>query len=232
MDTRRLCGLRYYSFSLHVIAMPLAICGLVFLHIIALHEVGSNNPDGVEIKKHKGPDEKPLDGIPFHPYYTVKDLVGAVAFLMVFFAVVFFAPEFGGWFLEHNNFVPADPLKTPEHIAPVWYFTPFYAILRAVPDKLIGVMLMGLAVNILFLLPWLDRSPVKSIRYRGTIYKAALTSFIISFLVLGYLGTQNPTPTMTWLARFFSVVYFGFFILMPWYTKIDKTKPVPDRVTG
>jgi ubiquinol-cytochrome c reductase cytochrome b subunit len=219
-------------FSLHVIAMPLAICGLVFLHIIALHEVGSNNPDGVEIKKHKGPDGKPLDGIPFHPYYTVKDLVGAVAFLMVFFAVVFFAPEFGGWFLEHNNFVPADPLKTPEHIAPVWYFTPFYAILRAVPDKLIGVMLMGLAVNILFLLPWLDRSPVKSIRYRGTIYKAALTSFIISFLVLGYLGTQNPTPTMTWLARFFSVVYFGFFILMPWYTKIDKTKPVPDRVTG
>lgn len=219
-------------FSLHVIAMPLAICGLVFLHIIALHEVGSNNPDGVEIKKHKGADGKPLDGIPFHPYYTVKDCVGAVAFLMVFFAVVFFAPEFGGYFLEHNNFVPADPLKTPEHIAPVWYFTPFYAILRAVPDKLTGVVLMGLAVSILFLLPWLDRSPVKSIRYRGTIYKTALTSFIISFLVLGWLGTKNPTTTLTLMARFFTIVYFGFFILMPWYTKIDNTKPVPDRVTG
>ncbi len=219
-------------FSLHVIAMPLAICGLVFLHIIALHEVGSNNPDGVEIKKHKGADGKPLDGIPFHPYYTVKDCVGAVAFLMVFFAVVFFAPEFGGYFLEHNNFVPADPLKTPEHIAPVWYFTPFYAILRAVPDKLTGVVLMGLAVSILFLLPWLDRSPVKSIRYRGTIYKSALTAFIVSFLVLGWLGTKNPTTTLTLMARFFTVVYFGFFILMPWYTKIDNTKPVPDRVTG
>lgn len=219
-------------FSLHVIAMPLAICGLVFLHIIALHEVGSNNPDGVEIKKHKGADGKPLDGIPFHPYYTVKDCVGAVAFLMVFFAVVFFAPEFGGYFLEHNNFVPADPLKTPEHIAPVWYFTPFYAILRAVPDKLTGVVLMGLAVSILFLLPWLDRSPVKSIRYRGTIYKSALTAFIVSFLVLGWLGTKNPTTTLTLMARFFTIVYFGFFILMPWYTKIDNTKPVPDRVTG
>ena len=219
-------------FSLHVIAMPLAIVGLVFLHIIALHEVGSNNPDGVEIKKNKGPDGKPLDGIPFHPYYTVKDLMGASAFLIVFFAVVFFAPEFGGWFLEHNNFVPADPLKTPEHIVPVWYFTPFYAILRAVPDKLVGVIMMGAAVSILFLLPWLDRSPVKSIRYRGGIYKTALTLFVISFIALGYLGTQNPTTTLTWLARFFTVVYFGFFILMPFYTKMDQTKPVPERVTG
>ena len=219
-------------FSLHVIAMPLAIVGLVFLHIIALHEVGSNNPDGVEIKKNKGPDGKPLDGIPFHPYYTVKDSMGAVAFLIVFFAVVFFAPEFGGWFLEHNNFVPADPLKTPDHIVPVWYFTPFYAILRAVPDKLIGVMMMGAAVMILFLLPWLDRSPVKSIRYRGNIYKTAITLFVISFIALGYLGTQNPTPTLTWLARIFSVVYFGFFLLMPIYTKMDQTKPVPERVTG
>ncbi|MGR8949898.1 MAG: cytochrome b [Gammaproteobacteria bacterium] len=219
-------------FSLHVIAMPLAIVGLVFLHIIALHEVGSNNPDGVEIKKNKGPDGKPLDGIPFHPYYTVKDSMGAVAFLFVFFAVVFFAPEFGGWFLEHNNFVPADPLKTPDHIVPVWYFTPFYAILRAVPDKLIGVIMMGAAVMILFLLPWLDRSPVKSIRYRGSIYKTALTLFVISFIALGYLGTQNPTPLLTWLARIFTVVYFGFFLLMPIYTKMDQTKPVPERVTG
>ncbi len=219
-------------FSLHVIAMPLAIVGLVFLHIIALHEVGSNNPDGVEIKKNKGPDGKPLDGIPFHPYYTVKDSMGAVAFLILFFAVVFFAPEFGGWFLEHNNFVPADALKTPDHIVPVWYFTPFYAILRAVPDKLIGVMMMGAAVMILFLLPWLDRSPVKSIRYRGNIYKTALTLFVISFIALGYLGTQNPTPTLTWLARIFSVIYFGFFLLMPIYTKMDQTKPVPERVTG
>ena len=219
-------------FSLHVIAMPLAIVGLVFLHIIALHEVGSNNPDGVEIKKNKGPDGKPLDGIPFHPYYTVKDLMGTSAFLIVFFAVVFFAPEFGGWFLEHNNFVPADPLVTPEHIVPVWYFTPFYAILRAVPDKLVGVIMMGAAVSILFLLPWLDRSPVKSIRYRGGIYKTALTLFVISFIALGYLGTQNPTTTLTWLARFFTVVYFGFFILMPFYTKMDQTKPVPERVTG
>ena len=219
-------------FSLHVIAMPLAIIGLVFLHIIALHEVGSNNPDGVEIKKKKGPDGKPLDGIPFHPYYTVKDSVGVIIFFMFFAAVVFFAPEFGGWFLEANNFVPANPLVTPEHIVPLWYFTPFYAILRAVPDKLIGVLLMGAATNILFLLPWLDRSPVKSIRYRGPIFKTALSLFVISFIALGYLGTQTPTPQMTWMARGFSAIYFGFFLLMPFYSKMDKTKPVPDRVTS
>ncbi len=219
-------------FSLHVIAVPLAIMGLVFLHILALHEVGSNNPDGVEIKKNKGPDGKPVDGIPFHPYYTVKDSVGVIVFLILFAGVVFFAPEMGGWFLEANNFVPANPLVTPEHIVPVWYFTPFYAILRAVPDKLIGVILMGGATTILFLLPWLDRSPVKSIRYRGPIFKTALTLFVISFLALGYLGTQNPTTTMTWMARGFSVIYFGFFLLMPFYSKMDKTKPVPDRVTG
>ena len=218
-------------FALHVIAVPLAIVGLVFLHIIALHEVGSNNPDGVEIKKSLGPDGKPLDGIPFHPYYSVKDLVGVIVFLIVFAGVVFFAPEFGGWFLEANNFVPANPLVTPEHIVPVWYFTPFYAILRAVPDKLIGVLLMGAATMILFLLPWLDRSPVKSIRYRGPIFKFALALFTISFLCLGYLGTQNPTPEMTLMARIFSVIYFGFFLLMPFYTKMDSTKPVPDRVT-
>ena len=219
-------------FSLHVIAMPLAIIGLVFLHIIALHEVGSNNPDGVEIKKKKGPDGKPLDGIPFHPYYTVKDSVGVIIFFMFFAAVVFFAPEFGGWFLEANNFIPANPLVTPEHIVPLWYFTPFYAILRAVPDKLIGVLLMGAATNILFLLPWLDRSPVKSIRYRGPIFKTALSLFVISFIALGYLGTQTPTPQMTWMARGFSAIYFGFFLLMPFYSKMDKTKPVPDRVTN
>ncbi len=218
-------------FSLHVIAMPLAIVGLVFLHIIALHEVGSNNPDGVEIKKKKGPDGVPLDGIPFHPYYSVKDTVGVIVFLILFAAVVFFAPEFGGWFLEANNFIPANPLVTPEHIVPLWYFTPFYAILRAVPDKLIGVLLMGAATMIFFLLPWLDRSPVKSIRYRGPLFKTALWLFVISFIALGYLGTQTPTPQMTWMARGFSAIYFGFFLLMPFYSKIDKTKPVPDRVT-
>lgn len=219
-------------FSFHVIALPFAIAGLVALHIIALHEVGSNNPDGIEIKDKKDADGKPLDGIPFHPYYTVKDSVGVVAFLIAFAGVVFFAPEFGGWFLEHNNFVPANPLKTPEHIEPVWYFTPFYAILRAVPDKLIGVMAMGAATMIFFALPWLDRSPVKSIRYRGPLFKTALTLFVISFIALGFLGTQNSTTLYTWLARGFAVIYFGFFLLMPVYTKLDKTKPVPERVMG
>jgi ubiquinol-cytochrome c reductase cytochrome b subunit len=220
-------------FAFHVIALPLVLLGLVVAHIVALHEVGSNNPDGIEIKKHKDPQTHiPLDGIPFHPYYTVKDIVGVVVFLMVFSAIVFFAPEVGGYFLEHNNFIPADPLKTPEHIAPVWYFTPFYAILRAVPDKFGGVVAMGAAVVILFFLPWLDRSKVKSIRYRGPIYKIALVLFVISFLGLGYLGIQPPTTLYTWMARIFSVIYFGFFVLMPWYTKIDKTKPEPERVTG
>ncbi|TDJ68907.1 MAG: cytochrome bc complex cytochrome b subunit [Proteobacteria bacterium] len=219
-------------FSLHVIAMPLAIIGLVFLHIIALHEVGSNNPDGIEIKKTKGPDGIPLDGIPFHPYYSVKDTVGVIVFLILFAAVMFFAPEFGGWFLEANNFIPANPLVTPDHIVPLWYFTPFYAILRAVPDKLIGVLLMGASTSILFLLPWLDRSPVKSIRYRGPIFKSALALFIISFFALGYLGTQKPTVELTWMARGLTVIYFGFFVFMPLYTKIDSTKPVPDRLTS
>ncbi|MGB1882285.1 MAG: cytochrome b [Gammaproteobacteria bacterium] len=226
-------------FSFHVIALPFAIAGLVGLHIIALHEVGSNNPDGVEIKEKKDADGKPLDGIPFHPYYTVKDSAGVVAFLIVFSAVVFFAPEMGGYFLEHNNFVPADPLKTPEHIAPVWYFTPFYSILRAntfnffwVPAKLWGVIFMGLGTMILFLLPWLDRSPVKSIRYRGPIYKSALTLFVVSFLILGYLGMLPPTDGRTLVAQICTVIYFLFFILMPFYTKWDKTKPVPERVTG
>ncbi|MFO7305614.1 MAG: cytochrome bc complex cytochrome b subunit [Gammaproteobacteria bacterium] len=218
-------------FALHVIALPLALIFLVVVHILALHEVGSNNPDGVEIKQLKGPDGHPVDGIPFHPYYTVKDLVGITVFLMFFAGVVFFAPEMGGYFLEHANFQPANPLQTPENIAPVWYFTPFYAILRAVPNKFLGVVLMALAVISFVFLPWLDRSKVKSIRYRGWIYKTFLFSFAVSFIALGYLGLQHVTPAYTYAARFFTVVYFAFFILMPWYTKIDPTKPVPERVT-
>ena len=234
-------------FALHVIAVPLVLIGLVAAHILALHDVGSNNPDGIEIKKNKDANGKPLDGIPFHPYYTVKDAAGAVIFLAVFSAILFFVPEMGGYFLEYNNFVPADPLKTPLHIAPVWYFTPYYSILRAVPplfnSQFPGVMAMGLATMILFLLPWLDRDPVKSIRYRGGYFKAALAIFVVTFFVLGYLGTE---PTNVWgqfgawmsnadratvAARFFTVLYFAFFILMPWYTALDKSKPVPDRVT-
>ncbi|NWG39235.1 MAG: cytochrome bc complex cytochrome b subunit [Hydrogenophilaceae bacterium] len=224
-------------FSFHVIAVPLVLLGLVVAHLVALHEVGSNNPDGVEIKKKKDPvTHIPLDGIPFHPYYTVKDILGVVVFLMVFSAVVFFAPEMGGYFLEANNFIPADPLKTPEHIAPVWYFTPYYAILRAVPpmfgSQFPGVLLMGVAVVIFFALPWLDKSPVKSIRYRGAIYKSFLAAFVVAFIGLGWLGILPATPLYTWIARGLSVVYFAFFFLMPWYTRIDKTKPEPERVTG
>ena len=234
-------------FAMHVIAIPLVLLGLVVAHILALHDVGSNNPDGVEIKKHKGPDGHPLDGIPFHPYYTVKDLAGAVVFMAVFCAILFFVPEVGGYFLEYNNFNPADPLKTPPHIAPVWYFTPYYSILRAVPplfnSQFPGVMAMGIATLILFFLPWLDRSPVKSIRYRGVLYKGALAIFVVTFLVLGYLGTEPVTvwgqfghwmgnaDVATVVARIFTVVYFLFFFLMPWYTAIDKCKPEPDRVT-
>ena len=218
-------------FSLHVIAVPLALIFLVIAHILALHEVGSNNPDGIEIKQNKDERGIPLDGIPFHPYYTVKDIMGVAVFLAIFSAVVFFAPEMGGYFLEHANFEPANSLKTPEHIAPVWYFTPFYAILRAVPDKLLGVLLMGGAIVLLFLLPWLDKSPVKSIRYRGWIFKLAVTLFAISFVALGYLGMQPVTTAFTQAARVFSAIYFLFFLLMPFYTRWDKTKPVPDRVT-
>lgn len=236
-------------FAFHVIALPLVILGLVAAHILALHEVGSNNPDGVEIKKLK--DKKtgiPLDGIPFHPYYTVKDMVGVVVFLIVFAVIIFFAPEVGGYFLEANNFVPADPLVTPAHIAPTWYFTPYYSILRAVPpigiSQFPGVAAMGLAVLAFAFLPWLDRSSVKSIRYKGNLYKGWLAAFVVSFIVLGYLGT---VPANVWgqfgdwlgkadiatvVARVFTVIYFAFFILMPWYTKKDKTKPVPERVTG
>ena len=222
-------------FAFHVIALPLVLLGLVVAHLVALHEVGSNNPDGVEIKKLKGEDGHPLDGIPFHPYYTVKDILGVVVFLMVFTAIVFFAPEMGGYFLEANNFIPADSLKTPAHIAPVWYFTPYYAILRAVPplfgSQFPGVALMGVAVMIFFALPWLDKSPVKSIRYRGPKFKIALALFVIAIVGLGYLGILPATPLYTWIARILSVIYFAFFLLMPWYTRNDAFKPVPERVT-
>ncbi|PKO90936.1 MAG: cytochrome b [Betaproteobacteria bacterium HGW-Betaproteobacteria-1] len=239
-------------FAFHVIALPLVLLGLVVAHLIALHEVGSNNPDGIEIKAHKDPKTHiPLDGIPFHPYYTVKDIVGVAVFLMVFSAIIFFAPEMSGYFLEANNFIPADPLQTPAHIAPVWYFTPYYSILRAVPpifnSQFPGVAAMGLSVMIFALLPWLDRSPVKSIRYRGSLYKKWLALFVVSFIVLGYLGTKPSNvwgvfDASTWIvggadrativARIFTLTYFLFFILMPWYTKKDKTKPVPERVTA
>ncbi|MCS5709208.1 cytochrome bc complex cytochrome b subunit [Candidatus Berkiella cookevillensis] len=218
-------------FALHVIAIPLVFLLLVWMHIIALHEVGSNNPDGIEIKKNKDKEGKPLDGIPFHPYYTVKDIFGVGVFLIIFLAVVFFWPDMGGYFLEGPNFEPANPLKTPEHIAPVWYMTPYYAILRAIPDKLLGVCAMFAAVLVFCFLPWLDRSPVKSIRYRGGLYKGMLALFVISFLSLGYLGLVPPTPLRTIAAQLFSIAYFAFFVLMPIYTKLDKTKPVPERVT-
>jgi ubiquinol-cytochrome c reductase cytochrome b subunit len=217
-------------FALHVIVLPLALIALVFVHIVALHHVGSNNPDGIEIKDHKGPDGVPLDGVAFHPYHTSKDLVYIIGFLILFSFVVFFAPDMGGYFLEHANFEPANMQATPEHIAPVWYFTPFYAMLRAVPDKLGGAILMGASVMLPLFLPWLDRSRVKSIRYRGWIYKLALTLFVISFLSLGYLGMMPAESIYVLLARIFSAIYFGFFLLMPYYTTIDKTKPVPDRV--
>lgn len=219
-------------FALHVVALPIVILGLVVLHILALHEVGSNNPDGVDIKKKKDDNGVPLDGIPFHPYYTVKDIVGVVVFLFVFCAVVFFFPEMGGYFLEKPNFEQANAFKTPEHIAPVWYFTPFYAILRAVPDKLMGVIAMGAAIAVLFVLPWLDRSPVRSMRYKGWISKVFLLVFCVSFVILGILGVQAPTPGRTLLSQVCTVLYFAYFLLMPFYTRLEKTKPVPERVTG
>jgi len=222
-------------FSLHVIALPLILVVLVFLHIVALHTVGSNNPDGIEIKKNKDKDGIPKDGIPFHPYFTVKDTMGAVAFLWIFCAVVFYAPGLNGYFLEHANFIEANPLQTPEHIAPLWYLTPFYSVLRAVPpmfgSQFPGVLAMGASLLILFFLPWLDRSPVKSIRYRSPIYKWVLGVFVVSFVMLGWLGMEPVTPLNVFLARVFTVLYFAFFILMPWYTSIGKTKEVPERLT-
>jgi len=218
-------------FAYHAVSMPLILVALVFVHIIALHHVGSNNPDGIEIKKQaKNAKGWPLDGIPFHPYYTVKDIVGVAVFFIIFCAVIFYAPEMGGYFLEKNNFFPADPMQTPAHIEPLWYFTPFYAILRAIPDKFLGVVAMGASIVVLFFLPWLDRSPVKSIRYKGILFKFAVFLFVVSFLGLGYLGMQVPTPTFTMLSQIFSVIYFAFFLLMPFYSVLDQTQPVPERV--
>ncbi|MDH5777982.1 MAG: cytochrome bc complex cytochrome b subunit, partial [Gammaproteobacteria bacterium] len=223
-------------FAFHVIALPFVLAALVVLHILALHEVGSNNPDGIEIKKNKDKNGIPLDGIPFHPYYTVKDIVGVVVFFIFFFAVVFFAPEMGGYFIEHPNFEQADPLKTPDHIAPVWYFTPFYAMLRAVPPMLgsqfPGVMVMGAAIIVLFFLPWIDRSPVKSIRYRGIHFKIALGIFVVSFVVLGWLGVQPSTPVKTLMAQIFTALYFLYFVALWFMPSFEKTKPVPERVTS
>ena len=226
-------------FAYHVVTLPVLLVTLVVVHVIALHEVGSNNPDGIEIKENRDPATNiPVDGIPFHPYYTVKDIFGVVVFLIVFCGILFFAPEMGGYFLEYNNFVPANTLQTPDHIAPVWYFTPYYSMLRAatvnflwIDAKLWGIILMGGSVAIICLLPWLDRSPVKSIRYKGPISKIALILFVISVFVLGWLGTKTPTPLYTTLAQIFTVIYFAFFLLMPWYSKIDKCKQEPKRVS-
>ncbi len=225
-------------FALHFL-LPFILAAVVFIHIVALHKVGSNNPDGIEIKKgpkgNRWSKDAPADGIPFHPYYSVKDIVGVAGFLFLFALVIFYAPEMGGFFLEYPNFEPANPMKTPEHIAPVWYFTPFYAILRAVPSiggsAFPGVLAMGASIAILFFLPWLDRSPVKSIRYKGPIFKAWIAIFVVCFIVLGYLGVQPATPGKTLLAQICTVLYFAFFLLMPIYSKMDKTKPVPERVT-
>ncbi|MFN4103350.1 MAG: cytochrome b, partial [Tepidimonas sp.] len=264
-------------FSFHVIAVPLVLLGLVVAHIIALHEVGSNNPDGIEIKATKGPDGKPLDGIPFHPYYTVHDILGVSVFLMAFSAIVFFAPELGGYFLEYNNFIPADPMVTPPHIAPVWYFTPFYSMLRATTTEMMyvlvavvliaavlgsikssmgpvgkggllggavvlsalmlsidakfwGVVVMGGAVIILFFLPWLDYSPVKSIRYRPSWNKVLYALFVVNFLILGYLGVLPPSPVGERVSQVGTLFYFGFFLLMPWWSRLGEFKPVPSRV--
>jgi ubiquinol-cytochrome c reductase cytochrome b subunit len=223
-------------FALHVAAIPLALIFLVVAHLMALHEVGSNNPDGIEIHEHNDSKGHPLDGIPFHPYYTVKDLVGVMGFLVIFAGVIFFAPTFGGLFLESPNFSPANPLQTPPHIAPVWYFTPFYAMLRAVPSfagtQVWGVLVMGASIVVLFFVPWLDRSPVKSIRYRGPIYKVMLAIFVVSFVILGICGLKPPAGIYPMLAKICTVLYFAFFLLMPWYTRIDRVKPVPERVTG
>jgi ubiquinol-cytochrome c reductase cytochrome b subunit len=223
-------------FALHVAALPLALVFLVVAHVLALHEVGSNNPDGIDIKKHKDAAGHPLDGVPFHPYYTVKDTVGLAGFLLIFCGIIFFAPNFFGLFLESPNFEPANPLQTPPDITPVWYFTPFYAMLRAVPSfagtQVWGVLVMGAAVMVLFFVPWLDRSPVRSIRYRGPIYKIMIGIFVISFVTLAVCGLKPPSGIYPILARVCTALYFIFFIAMPWYTKYESVKPEPERVTG
>ena len=217
--------------SLHVVAMPIILLALVVMHIIALHDVGSNNPDGVSIKKYKDKDGNPIDGIPFYPYFVIHDLVPIVVFLFVFCAILFFMPEMGGYFLEHANFEIANSLKTPEHIAPVWYFTPYYSMLRAVPDKLGGFIVMAAAIAILFVLPWLDRSPVRSMRYKGIISRIAILVFVASFIILGYLGVKAPTDARTLLAQICTVLYFGYFIGIYFWTRYERTKPEPDRIT-
>jgi ubiquinol-cytochrome c reductase cytochrome b subunit len=226
-------------FALHVIALPLVLVILVFVHLVALHHVGSLGPDGIEIKKNKGADGVPVDGIAFHPYYVVHDIHATVIFLFIFCVVVFYFPEGGGYFLEKPNFEMADPLKTPDHIAPVWYYTPFYAMLRAATYPLLGLdakfwgfVVMAGAIVVPALLPWLDRSPVKSIRYKGMWSKVMLGLFVVSFVVLGYLGTIAPSDGATALAQIGTIIYFAYFVLMPWYTRIEKTKPEPDRVTS
>jgi ubiquinol-cytochrome c reductase cytochrome b subunit len=225
-------------FALHVVALPLVLVMLVFVHFVALHHVGSNNPDGVEIKNTKDANGVPLDGVPFWPYTVTHDVHATIVFLFLFCAVVFFAPEMGGYFLEKPNFEMANPLKTPEHIAPVWYYTPFYAMLRAatyplfgVPAKFWGFVVMAGAIVMPALLPWLDRSPVKSIRYKGMLSRIALAVFTVSFIVLGYLGTIAPSDIATMVAQVCTLLYFAYFVLMPWYTRAEKTKPVPERVT-
>lgn len=217
-------------FSLHVIAIPLLMVGLVFFHLVALHQVGSNNPEGIDIKKIVDEKGKPLDSIPFHPYYTLKDLVGLVVFLIGFFAVVFFAPEMGGYFLEPDNFSPANAMITPEHIAPVWYMTPFYSILRAIPNKLAGVTAMGIAILILLILPWLDKSPVKSMRYKGRLSRIALGLFVGSFIILGVLGTMTVTPLRQIAAQICTLLYFGYFLFMPIYTRLESYRNPPERI--
>ncbi|WP_404835787.1 cytochrome bc complex cytochrome b subunit [Aeromonas media] len=218
-------------FALHVIALPLVLVMLVAMHILALHEVGSNNPDGIDIKKHKDEKGWPLDAVAFHPYFTVKDMIGVAGFLFLFCAIIFFKPDMWGYFLEKPNFEVANGLKTPAHIAPVWYFTPFYAILRAVPDKLLGVIMMGLSIVVLFLLPWLDRCKVRSVRYRSTLHKLNIAQFVVCFVILGVLGVLPSTPILTLIAQLCTLGYFGFFVLLFFYSKNESTKPLPERVT-
>jgi len=224
-------------FAFHVILLPLILVALVFLHLVALHQVGSNNPDGIDIFEHVDENGKPLDGVAFHPYHTIKDLVGICGFLIIYLGIIFFAPDFGGIFLEKDNFAPANPLQTPPDIVPLWYFTPYYSILRAntfnffwIDAKVWGVVFMGLSIFVFFLLPWLDRSPVKSIRYRSMPFKIALAVFLVAFFTLGYLGMKSVTDGRTLTAQICTIIYFAFFFLMPWFTRMGETKPVPDRV--
>jgi ubiquinol-cytochrome c reductase cytochrome b subunit len=217
-------------FALHVVGVPFLLVFFVFLHIVTLHRVGSNNPQGIEIKKHLDDEGNPLDGIPLYPYYAFKDAVVMIGFAFGFFAVVFFLPEMGGYFLEHDNFVPANPMVTPDHIAPVWYMAPFYAILRAVPDKLGGIILMASSIVLLLFMPWFDKSAVKSMRYKGHYSRTALGLYVLSFLTLAYLGTSDVTPIKLFLARIASTVYFAYFLTMPFYSRYEAHRPVPERI--